>query len=506
MVPTSADDRERLLQAHLDRAGELLRGEDLAAAEVEIAAAISLQADDVRARNMLGLVHFRAGRFPEALDLFLQLVAADPEDTALRLNLGLVELRLGKNRDAERDLRHVVQREPRNNKARGYLGLAVLRGGDLVGARRLFLEAGHEELARQVEDRIANAEDEAERSVGEVRRIAEAGLRAVEEKELPFASVDAELREVAASRAAAGTVSSERASSSASTARVRVKPVAIGLEGPRLPDADEAAAAAASAAAETAASWQVRVPGSALPTPGREGPPLSLPRVEPLDLVPPTSIAEFATRRLIPSGVPGEPFALTTGGLLVIRLDGRLATRTSGALLSAGSLTYEPLTRRARGVTTTDPFGDDADAVMVASGKGLILVAPRGLRFTALALANDILYVREPALYAFEVDTLHWENGRIPGGGTAGLTVAQFRGTGRVVIRSERPLLCVKVTPDITSYVDHSSVVGWIGRVVPRQMPGAADGEVAPYLECTGEGALILEEPPSALPPPAPLQ
>jgi hypothetical protein len=43
--------------------------------------------------------------------------------------------------------------------------------------------------------------------------------------------------------------------------------------------------------------------------------------------------------------------------------------------------------------------------------------------------------------------------------------------------------------------VGQDALLGWIGRVVPRQLKGS-DGEPTPYIECTGEGALILEEPP----------
>jgi uncharacterized protein (AIM24 family) len=207
-------------------------------------------------------------------------------------------------------------------------------------------------------------------------------------------------------------------------------------------------------------------------------------------------VAAFATARLLRPGGLGEPFALAEGGMLVVRVDGRLPTRTFGAIASTGQLTFEPITRRVRGQPTEEPFGEGADAMFMAQGTGVVVVAPRGARFTALQLADDIVYVREAGLYSFE-EMLHWENGRVPAGGPDSMRVVQFRGTGRIVIRSARAAFSLKIEPDAPLYVEATALLGWIGRVVPRVLHGQ-DGEPTPYVECTGEGVLILEEPPPA--------
>ena len=132
---TGAEERERRLAAHLTRAGELLRTDQVDAADLEVGNALRIASDDVRARNLLGLVRFRAGRYEEAHQVYRELVGRDANDPALRLNLGLVELRLGRNVDAAVNLRHVVEKEPNNQKAQGYLGLALMRAGELKAAR-----------------------------------------------------------------------------------------------------------------------------------------------------------------------------------------------------------------------------------------------------------------------------------------------------------------------------------------------------------------------------------
>jgi uncharacterized protein (AIM24 family) len=181
--------------------------------------------------------------------------------------------------------------------------------------------------------------------------------------------------------------------------------------------------------------------------------------------------------------------------MLMMRVDGRLATRTLGTVASTEGVTFEPLFRRVRAQATQEPFGDGPEAMFAAVGRGRIVVAARGAKFCVLALADDILYVREPMLFAFE-ESLAWESGRIPGGtsptGPDASRVVQFRGNGRVVLRTARRIYGLK-TEEAPLFVDHSTLIGWIGRVVPRQVQ--AEGGPAPYIECSGEGVLLLEEP-----------
>ena len=117
--------------------------------------------------------------------------------------------------------------------------------------------------------------------------------------------------------------------------------------------------------AKRGGAWQLRVPGERPPLPGPEGPTTGA-RFEPLVLSPPLPVAAFATARLVRAGAMGEPFALVEGGMLVVRVDGKLPTRTFGAIASSGQLAFEPMTRRVRGQPTDEPFGDGADAMFFA--------------------------------------------------------------------------------------------------------------------------------------------
>ena len=212
------------------------------------------------------------------------------------------------------------------------------------------------------------------------------------------------------------------------------------------------------------------------------GPPLSLP------LETPQSVTAFAATRLVRPQKDGQTFAISPGGALSIRVRGELYMRTSGVVSSAGALSFEAAQRRVRGLMTTEPFGSGELAMYLARGHGELIAVPRGLRFHALALDDDVLYVREEALFAFE-PALGWENGRAPGGDPA---LVQFRGTGQVALRTRREPFCVKIEPEQVLFADAAALVGWIGRVVPRALPTEPD--VPRFLECTGEGVLIYDD------------
>ena len=120
---------------------------------------------------------------------------------------------------------------------------------------------------------------------------------------------------------------------------------------------------------------------------------------------------------------------------------------------------------------------------MVASSCGEV--------FTAVLLEDDILYLREEYVFAFDPD-LRWENGRIPG---SDVHVAQFRGKGCVALRTPKEPLSVKLTADRVMYVESDVLAGWIGRVVPKLVSPAAGGRTsASFVECSGEGVVLLHD------------
>jgi uncharacterized protein (AIM24 family) len=169
--------------------------------------------------------------------------------------------------------------------------------------------------------------------------------------------------------------------------------------------------------------------------------------------------------------------------------------RTEGVDVTGGDLTYEPATRRVRGAQTTELFTTGERQMYVVSGKGHLIAGTLGGEFTSVQLDDDIFYLREDLVFAFE-PSLKWENGHVPGS-AAKIPMVQFRGSGAIAFRTPRPLMPVKLAPDSVLYVDANALAGWIGRVVPRAVSPAGTSRLSElFVECTGEGVVLVQEEP----------
>ena len=437
---SSTSAAETALTAQLATAAEQLRHEQLDEVRSALDKLLKLAPSDVRVRNLHGLFLFRTERHAESRDVFESLLLEHPTDAVLRLNLGLVELKLGDHKAAAEDLRRVVAVEPGNQRAQGYLGLALMRQGELSAAQKAFGLAGQRDLEARVAAQIAELEQEGSLQRTELERAAGVGTSLLDGDQ-PFKTAEDE---------------SDRS------------------EAPRSPG-----------------RWQLRAHGQRAPLPNDDGagrtPILSVRSAEP--------VASFATARLLRGASTGDAFSLVDGGMLIVSVMERINTRTIGAVSSSAALTFEPLRRRVRGQSIDEVFGDEQDAIYTTTGRGSMVITPRGGHFVLLRLEDDIVYVRESVAFAFEA-SLAWENGRLPGAGpdVQPPRIVQFRGQGRLVLRSDRPLFSLKVEPDAQHIVDASTLVGWFGRVQPRLLRGE-QGEPTPYIECSGEGMLLIEQP-----------
>ncbi len=208
--------------------------------------------------------------------------------------------------------------------------------------------------------------------------------------------------------------------------------------------------------------------------------------------LPPVPLSQLATDELVRPDDGDHPFEVSPGGALVIRVRERVLTRLDGIHVTGGDLAYEHAQRRSRGHQIEDKFDYGGSQLHTVSGQGYLLALPGTRTFTAVSLDDDIFYLREDLVFAFEA-TLRWENGNVPGL-RGRLPVVQFRGDGAVAIRSDKPLVRVKLPAQGVVYVDATRLAGWIGRVIPRAVVppvGGPMGEVC--VECTGEGVVLVD-------------
>jgi hypothetical protein len=211
--------------------------------------------------------------------------------------------------------------------------------------------------------------------------------------------------------------------------------------------------------------------------------------------LPPRPLSDLATDELIRPDDGDAAFEVSVGGALIIRVKERMLSRLDGVHITGGDLAYEPATRRSRGHQTDERF-DHGGALHVVTGTGYLIAIPQDRKFHAVVLDDDIFYLREDLVFAFE-PSLRWENGNVPGL-RGRLPVVQFRGDGAVALALPRPLVRVKLPPQGVVFVDADRLAGWIGRVIPRAVVPPRGGPLADVcVECTGEGVVLIDSEPT---------
>ncbi|HWN68101.1 MAG TPA: AIM24 family protein, partial [Haliangium sp.] len=429
------------------------------------------------------------------LPIYQTLVEINANDASYWLNLGLVHLKLNDAASAVAELERSRDLDPSQGRAVSYLGLAYARCGQYASAYQAFLQAGDAELAREMEQYLGEEERArikaavprartatvtgpitprrtAARTEEDVSELGDSDVVLVEEagpedgvpgdgKTEPMARPD---RATAAGSTPAGgrPVIQPR----------RDTPPAGVVEG------ETRARGVISLAVEQAVPSAAAAAGAARVAVGH---------------VPPMPLSEFATSRLIRPEDGDHTFETSAGGVLIVRVRGRVYSRTEGVNVTGGELKYEVASRHVRGSSTGEAFSLDGRALFVVSGFGHLVAAPLGEHFSVVSLDDDILYLREGIVFAFE-EQVRWENGHLPGS-QASVPMVQFRGRGEVAFRSKRPLLAIKLAPERVLHIDAGVLAGWIGRVVPRAVTPAGGGAASTmFVECTGEGVVLIEE------------
>jgi hypothetical protein len=497
-VGSPAVDRD--VEQHVLAGSELLKHGNLADAQAAFRSALELDRDNARVLALLGLTYFRGGQFSEARPIYEALVERAPTDASHRLNLGLVYLKVGDSDRAIEALEASRALDPSQGRTVSYLGLAYARAGRYAEAYRSFLLAGQHELASEIEVNLTPAERDSilkqlDRANAEPR--ARPPTQPRRAPTAPEERLQVSMPEILIDRPVAPepppvTPAPEPAllatpgpppsypdpvappmSESQQFVLATAEPVPAPVSGQTMVSrAVEIASLSAAAAAAGAArvGW-----GS----------------------TPPIPLSQLATEHLVRPDDTDQPFEVTASGSLVIRVTERVLTRLDGVHVTGGELEFEPATRRSRGHQTEDSFEFGGSRLHVVSGTGYLIAVPGDHQFTPVALDDDILYLREDFVFAFEA-TLRWENGHVPGL-RGKLPVVQFRGDGAVTLRAAQPLVRVKLPAQGVMMVGAHRLAGWIGRVVPRAVVPPSDGPLGEVcVECTGEGIVLVDPSPGA--------
>jgi hypothetical protein len=461
------------IERDLAKGSEALRQGQFAVALGAFQAVLKTSPGNPKALALLGLAYFRSGAFAEARPVFEQLVKLVPGDASHRLNLGLVFLKLGDATRAIKELESSRSIDPSQGRAASYLGLAYARAGRYVEAYQAFLQAGQGDLAKEVEEHLTPVEKLAIDTHLEDSRTGHSAL--------PPSQAQASSGVRLAGDEPSGVfrfVQPDPMSSpeiqilGGDSGPVPAKPPDGAVPQPTTPETAISRAVAQAVPAGGAVIGGTKVAAGSSP---------------------PMPLSEFATSRLVRPEDGDFPFEISSTGVLVVRVVDRMFSRTEGVDVTGGQLAYEPATRRSRGLQTPEPFDAGDRPMFVVTGKGHLVAMPLGGVFSAVQLDDDILYLREDLVFAFEA-RLRWENGHVPGS-RAKIRMVQFRGSGSVAFRSRRPLIAVKLSSPGVLYIDAAAIAGWIGRVVPRAVAPASGGAASVlFVECSGEGVVLVEE------------
>jgi hypothetical protein len=469
--PPPRDDAGEDFLFHLYRGSELLQDNRVHDAKAEIEQALALQPTDPKGQDLLGIVYFRLGLYPRAIAIYERLVQAFPDAVEPRINLGLCYLKTGQPSRARAELERTVAHAPQHHRAWGYLGLACQALGDIDRAIHAFTVGGHDAMARRLMDATAGAPPRT------ARRPSLAPPPVT--MPAPFTEIDR----------------------SVDLAPTDSLPQSVGgWENPPLSNG------------QVAASFQAPIapPPARLPS---FSPPISLEDTRPSRAQlpnpspPSTANVDFSARPPIPATDLGKRFLLVfprdlrvaqhdPTGLVLVQAQTGFATRLDlvRTMAHPGGYAGQPLQRRMRGRSLDEPLGSAATPLVEIPGKGeLVLAPPEGQRLLPITLEDEPIYLREDLLGAFEMG-MSYENGRMPAGDGEAVGMVQLRGPGVLVALLPQKLGAVEVTESKSAALRSGSVLGWIGRVIPRALvPSEAPAGARGFVIFSGEGTVLID-------------
>lgn len=474
-APSSAFDGEDFL-FHLYRGSELLQDNCIGEAKEELERALRLQPRDVEGQGLLGVVYFRLGHYPRAIEIYEELIRGYPNEITPRVNLALCYLKTGQQMHAREALEDVLRREPNHRRAWGYYGLVLERLGEYDRAQHAFERAGQQQLAARMVELIARTRPESQppqhdEQHAEVRRAAADAV----------AELEANVQDPSLFSRAPSLAPEAPAHSS----RWR----AVELAEEQLPPVSR--------------SGRSLTPSgrSLTPPPRPSMPAVTTPEVrEVTRSLPPVASTPSALiqQTIVAWPEPGRRLNLVDS-LALIRVHVGIAVRNDclrAVHPEGNSFRRTPLHRRQRGRDTHEPFGGPTSWSLLEGAGALALAATRGRVLSALEVGNEFIYVREARLLGFDA-SVRFENGRLPAppNEPTPIAIVQLSGSGLVVLEGERPLRALAVSADRPVIIHGLSVAGWTGRLLAEPLttedsPTHSHGFVA----FNGDGAVLLDD------------
>ncbi|HEX9296994.1 MAG TPA: tetratricopeptide repeat protein [Polyangiaceae bacterium] len=458
---------------HLYRGSELLQDNRVHEAKEELEQALRLQPRDAKGQDLLAVVYFRLGLYPRAIEIYEELMREFPRDGALTQNLALCYLKTGQPDKARTLLENLVLSQPDHLRAWAYLGLVHERLGDYEKARTAFERGQQPGMARRMEDLLAIAAPP--RSLSVPAPYSVPGTSEPKPPPEAFHDLDREstlvgLPTVAATSAVPPPppLPTESLPSPPQSA-----PPPTSRNGPAAVSFDEGLANAPSFAPISRVS--VGAPAAS-----------ALAEVATLSQLTRESMLAF----------PQEPgLAALSNGLVLVHVQASFAARLSGIhLMAADAHGFKgtALARKMRNRSLDEPLGGHDSPLVSLAGHGYLALAPsRDERLLAFQMEGDFLFLREAILVGFE-ESLTYENGRLAAFEGEAVALVQLRGRGGVVLRTKGAVIATEVRTDKSAVLVREAILGWAGRLLPRELsPDEAPGGAPGLISFAGDGTVL---------------
>ena len=475
---------------HLNRGAEHLTKGEPEQARGALARAAELRPRDAKALGLLGQACYRLGRFGEAAEAYGRLLQESPQEPGAQVNLGLALLKAGRPSEAVVHLERALDLNPEHKRAMGYLGLAWLEQGSVARAREWFERAGRTQMVERCDAILrgergdkkgeewkvapsvsadARADAEVERELQDALRILEQGTRAAaplpanaSTDAAPAAQAPAPAAPPAAASPAAPGANPRWTATSPADVRAPAAP-------PASPPAPERVPTATPAPIPSTTTTTLPMPTPAMSRP------VSPPAGE-------LAGAVVATR---------TEATFTVGTVVQVAVRDEVLVRQAGLLGVEGQVELSPETRRLRGRAMPESFGAGRVVMHRARGKGALLFAKDGRRFTEMQLGGAA-HFREDAVFGFEA-VLAFENGRLAAPGAPEIELVRLAGDGAVLVVTRGEVVAVEVAPDRPVRVSAAALVGWTGALTPRLLPLTRPQGDPDAVELSGEGRVLLD-------------
>jgi hypothetical protein len=451
-VPPSAGRYDQEFLYHLYRGSELLQDNAVDEAKAEFERAIKLQPRDVEGQGLLGVVYFRLGMYPRAIEIYQQLQIAARTEVAPKINLALCYLKTGQTELARDQLEQAVAQAPDHKRAWGYLGLVFQRFGDFEKATVAFERADRPKLAQRMAALASEAHDARTSEIPELGHSFPAGGYSGGSQPPPSfrPSLMPNMGRVEAPPAARiGTTNSPPLAAEANPPTVR----------PPAPTAATPSVTVATAAHRLAREAELIFPES--------------PRI-----------------------------VLHSAGWVLARIDGSLALRPSWVTTlchDGAPFATRTLRRNSRGTPQHAPLGGESSPLVALIGSGRAVLAPRpGSKLFLAEVNSDPLNVLESYLVAFEPQ-VEYETAPLDPLREDSPIAARLTGRGVVVLYCRFQATSIEVKNDRPMFARAETVLGWLGSVQSRLVPSVeAPAGLSSMISFSGQGFVLLDLPTEA--------